>query len=155
MEKTSKNDSIDHSGKSKSNFYRNLKVPGENLQQRNTMNSQNPRELLLRTQTANFGGGGQIINNSNTNVPNPPIIHQRSTNFDNFGQSGQLRRQISFMNNQSNYNNSGLNSTAASLGLGNLQSRAYATQSGGLPPLFVGFLTNEASMGHVQFMLDT
>lgn len=146
MEKNSNKDSIDHSGKSKSNFYRNVKVPGESrISQKSTQGN----SMVLRTQTANLGGAGMM----QIEQPRPVIQHQRSTNFGGYQSQGAIRRQISFNERPSGMNAS-LNSSSGNFGA-QVSQRAFATQAEGMPPLFVGFLTNDVSMKHVQFMMDT
>lgn len=156
-EKTLRNSSIDHSAKSKAQYYKNLKIPGEG---RNSNQTAQPAQnsMILRTQTANLGSGG-FQNMAPQQAP--PIRSNMSTNFGNInaggfnGNNAPLRRNIS--TNPGIVGMGGnMGQNAASFGnINSIQQRAYASQSGGLPPLFIGFLTNDVSMKHVQFMVDT
>ena len=87
---------------------------------------------------------------------NPPIRHQTSTNFSNgfldaeAGNNPKQRGGLAsnpgignLLNSNSGANFSNVQSISAA------DQKAFAAQAGGLPPLFIGFLTNDVSMKHV------
>lgn len=111
--------------------------------------------MVLRTQTLNIGSGASGFNQNPTDFSNP-IRHQTSTNFAGgfqhtaSGGNFPLRRNLStnpgnilVSNNTSGANFASIQNISAA------DQKAFAAQAGGLPPLFIGFLTNDVSMKHV------
>jgi len=99
----------------------------------------------MRTKTSNVGGFNPGFMNQAM-----PSYNEQQTITPMLDRDAPLRRQIS------------MSTPAAQLGgavLGNqglgINAKAFATQANGMPPLFVGFLTNDASMGHIKTLLDT
>ena len=159
MERTTRNSTIHHSNNTKSSFYQSVRIPGESA---NTQTGHNQggidTSMVLRTQTTNLGSTGTPQFGQNRQPPqtqNSALRHNRSTNFEG---NMPFKRQISFMNKSRGSTQpsqqSGFNPVQQPFSAAQFQQRAYSTQSNGMPPLFVGFLTNEASLHHVQFMLD-
>ena len=151
---------MEHGSNAQAEYYKSVQIPGENKQNsQNTPQGQN--NMVLRTQTMNMGSGQGNFNSGSQSF-NPPIRHQTSSNFGGGFQdfsnpnNAPLRRNLS-----NNPGNIFLNSSNGGANFSSIQNisaadqKAFAAQAGGLPPLFIGFLTNDVSMKHVQFMVDT